>query len=74
MNPDLSNKALKQIEALCEAGCSQVYQLLDKAKKGESVEQLADFNGTEVELIIDELNQIMSVYETPNEDSQSEIK
>ena len=74
MNPNLSSKAQKQIETLCEAGCSQVYQLLDKAKKGESVELLADFNRTEVELIIDELNQLMSVYETSNDDNQSEIK
>ena len=74
MNPDLSSKALKQIEDLCESGCSQINTMLDKAKKGENVEQLADFNQAEAALIIDELNEIMSVYETSNDDEQSEIK
>ena len=63
MNPDLSKKALDRIEALCKQGCSDVNQLLEKAKNGNRIEELSDFNRSEIEQIIDELDQIMSIYD-----------
>lgn len=62
MNPELTKKAIQQIESLCEQGCTEINQILEKAHNGEDVEQLSDFDKTEVQQIIDELDQIMSVY------------
>jgi hypothetical protein len=60
MTPD--KKIQAQIEELCGLGCTQVNQLIDDAKKGKEIDVLADFNQTEVSLIIEELTLIMSVY------------
>ncbi len=63
MNPDLSKKAMDKIEALCGQGCSDVNQLLERAKNGNCIEELSDFNHSEIKQIIDELDQIMSIYD-----------
>ena len=63
MNPDLSKKALNKIEVLCGKGCSDVNQLLERAKDGKLIEELAEFSHVEIKQILDELEQIMSVYE-----------
>lgn len=63
MNPDLSKKARDKIEALCELGCSKVNQLLEKAGNGNEIEELSEFSSSEKNLIIDELDEIMSVYD-----------
>jgi hypothetical protein len=63
MHPDLSPKAIKTIETLCELGCKQVNQLISDANDGKEIEDLADFEASEVRMIIDELRQIMSVYD-----------
>jgi hypothetical protein len=63
MNPDLSKKAIKKIESLCELGCTQVNQLLEKAEKGNDIEELSGFSKAEMRLIINELVEIMSVYD-----------
>ena len=63
MHPDLSPKAIKTIETLCELGCTQVNQLISDAKNGKEIENLADFEPVEARLIIDELRHIMSVYD-----------
>ncbi|NOQ89778.1 MAG: hypothetical protein GQ549_02415 [Gammaproteobacteria bacterium] len=71
MNPDLSEKALNKIESLCELGCTSVKQILDDANGGKKIEQLAEFNDTEIRLIIVELDQIMSVYVKDSHDKDS---
>jgi repressor of nif and glnA expression len=63
MNPDLSKKVSSKIELLCEAGCTQVNQVLEKAGNGEIIEELAEFNAHEIEQIVIELTNIMAVYE-----------
>ncbi|MBT8118381.1 MAG: hypothetical protein KJN89_01580 [Gammaproteobacteria bacterium] len=63
MNPDLSKKAVNKIESLCQLGCTQVNELLEKAEKGHDIEELSGFSKTEISMIIDELIEIMSVYE-----------
>jgi len=63
MNQDLSEKVSIKIELLCGAGCSQVNQILKKAGNGEAIEELAEFNETEIAQIIIELSNIMAVYE-----------
>ncbi len=68
MHPDLSENAIKKIEGLCAQGCSQVNQLLDRAKNGEVITELNEFNHSETKLIIKELDQIMSIYQSDNAD------
>ena len=63
MNPDLSKKAIKKIESLCKQGCTQVNQLLEKAEKSNDIEELSGFTKAEMSMIIDELIEIMSVYD-----------
>jgi len=63
MNPDLSKKVSIKIELLCEAGCTQVNQVLEKAGNGAIIEELAEFNAHEIEQIVIELTNIMAVYE-----------
>ena len=62
MNPNLSKKAVDKIEALCGKGCSDVNQVLEMAKDGKLLEELAEFSHAEIKQILDELEQIMSVY------------
>lgn len=63
MNSDHSEKVAHQLEALCRRGCSHVNQILEKAKNGKVIEELADFEPDEIEQIIHELDHIMSVYD-----------
>jgi hypothetical protein len=63
MNPDLSQKAIDTIESLCQLGCTQVNQLIDDAKNGKDIKELAGFSHSEQDMIIDELGDIMSVYD-----------
>jgi len=63
MNPDLSQRAIETIESLCKLGCTQVNQLIDDAKNGKDIKQLAEFSHSEQDMIIDELDEIMSVYD-----------
>ncbi len=62
MNPELSKKALEKIETLCSHGCSEVNKLLERAKNGNHIEELSEFDHDEIKQILDELDQIMSVY------------
>ena len=43
MKPDHSNKVAKKIESVCEQGCSEVNQLLKKAKNSNNIEELSEF-------------------------------
>lgn len=64
MKPEHSNKITEKIESVCEQGCSEVNELLKKAENGNNIGELSGFSETEIEQIIDELNEIMSVYDT----------
>jgi uroporphyrinogen-III decarboxylase len=78
MNPDLSKKTTDKItakiEALCEQGCSQVNQLLEKSANGNDIEELSEFSTSEINQIIDELSQIMSVYKSDKTDNDTGFK
>ena len=69
MNPNFSKKISHKIEALCAQGCTQVNQLLENAANEKNIVELAEFNDLERKQIIDELTQIMSVYNTDNIDT-----
>ena len=72
MTTNLSKKVSSKIEALCAQGCTQVNQLLEKAKNGKNIVELTEFNDSESKQIIDELTQIMSVYNTDDNDSDAD--
>lgn len=63
MKPEHSKKVAKKIESVCGQGCSEVNELLKKAKNSHNIEELAEFSSTEIQQIIDALNEIMSVYD-----------
>lgn len=63
MHPDLSPQAISIIEKLCAEGCSSVNDLLENVRNGQRIEALDGFQDNEVGLIIEELTQIMAVYE-----------
>ncbi len=64
--PELSKKTINKIEELCEKGCTQINALLKKTKKDNKLAELSDFTDSEINQIIDELEQIMSVYDDDN--------
>ncbi len=74
MPPKYSKKVAHKIEALCAQGCIEVNQILENAKKGKSITVLAEFNDSESKQIIDELAQIMSIYDSDNNDTNISIK
>lgn len=63
MNPDLSEKVVAKIEALCTLGCSQVNDILQQPMKNNDSEEWSDFTETEKTQILHELKNIMSVYD-----------
>jgi len=63
MNPNLSEKVLKKIEAICTQGCTQVNELLQQDLENTKNNELADFTETERAQILLELKNIMSVYD-----------
>ncbi len=73
MTPERYKIVSHQIESLCEQGCNQVSELLDKAENGSDISELSEFSRNEVNVIIDELSEIMSVYDK-HEDTQNSDK
>ena len=71
MNPNLSKKVSSKIEELCAHGCTRVNQLLENVKSGENIVERSEFNDAEIRQIIDELTQIMSVYNTDNDNNDA---
>lgn len=67
MKPDRSSKVAIKIESVCEQGCSEVNQFLKKAENSNNIEELSEFSKTEIQQIIDELSEIMSVYDIDND-------
>lgn len=63
MKADHSKKVAKKIESICEQGCSEVDNFLKKAENSKNIEELSEFSKTEIKQIIDELSEIMSVYD-----------
>ena len=66
MSPEPSRKVASKIEALCEQGCTQINQLLEKAENGKNIKELSEFSSSEINQIINELGEIMSVYNDNN--------
>ena len=74
MNPNLSPKLISRIESLCSLGCSQVNDILARAKTSQSINELSDLSTTEIEQVLEELEQIMSVYDSSNESISADFK
>lgn len=71
MKQHLPEKITHKVEAICVQGCRHVNQLLEQAKNGTPIEELSEYNESEIKQIINELEHIMSVYDnkscTPGE-------
>ncbi len=65
MTPERYKVVSHQIESICEQGCEQVSKLLDQAETGNDINELSEFSRNEVSVIIDELSEIMAVYDKP---------
>jgi hypothetical protein len=72
MNSDHSDKVAHKIEDLCKQGCTHVNQILEKARNGNTIEELSDFGRSEIEQIINELGKIMSVYDNHSSDNNND--
>jgi len=66
MTQNLPDKIIHKIEAICELGCTHVNQLLTAARNGAEIEELSAYSQSEIKQIINELEQIMSVYDDKN--------
>ena len=53
----------QSIEALCKKGCGSVREAIEALERGEDVVGMAAFDESERELILNELREIMSVYQ-----------
>ena len=53
----------QSIEALCQQGCRSVMEAITALEQGEEVAGMAAFNGQERDLILNELREIMAVYQ-----------
>jgi hypothetical protein len=73
MTPERYKVVSHQIESICEQGCNQVNKLLDQAENGSEISELSEFSRNEVSVIIEELSEIMTVYDKP-ENSQNNDK
>ena len=74
MNAKLSKKAINTIESLCGLGCTRVNQILEDVQNGSEITELNEFNASEKEMIIGELDQIMSVYIVDNTEDHTDSK
>lgn len=70
MNPDYSSKVSNKIEELCKLGCTQVNRILEKSQSGDEIEELSEFDQAEIRQIINELGNIMSVYDKNSSDNK----
>jgi len=59
-----------KIEAICAQGCTEVNLLLKRAGQGKRIQTLSTFSDAEICQIIEELTEIMSVYENKPPDQQ----
>lgn len=73
MISELPEKITDKIEALCEQGCTQINQILDRAENGSEIIELSEFSKSEVKQIINELIEIMSVYENKNSPTEKKL-
>ena len=63
---DLPENITDKIESICEQGCMQINQLLNTAENSNEIEELSEFSQSELKQIINELEDIMSIYENSN--------
>ncbi len=51
------------LEKLCKKGCRSVWGYIDTLEDGRQLAETRDLNPYEVELLVDELKEVMAVYE-----------
>ena len=63
MNPDLSDDARTAVESICGLGCDRVNEIIDALESGDSVQETAGLDRSDRHLVLQELKEIMSVYD-----------
>jgi hypothetical protein len=60
----LDNEKLQHIiEHICAAGCERVYEVIANMESQQNIEETAQLNTQESEIVLQELKTIMAVYE-----------
>lgn len=63
MNPDLSDDARSAVESICALGCERVNEIIDALESGCSVRETAGLARSDRSRVLQELKEIMSVYD-----------
>ena len=67
MNPDLPEHVKSAIEKLCTLGCTRVNEIIAQLETGNTVDEIEHLDPQELQSVLHELKQIMSVYDISNE-------
>lgn len=59
----LPEHLLKTVELICESGCEQVNQTIDRLQHHQDTEPTRDLNAEERQQVLKALRNIMSVYD-----------
>jgi hypothetical protein len=51
-----------RVEGICERGCRQVWDAIDRLEQGQDLPETADLSGAERAWILAELKSVMAVY------------
>lgn len=63
MNPDLPAHLQSMVESICELGCTRVNEIIAALESDIHVEETSDLDKTDRQRVLDELKQIMAIYE-----------
>ena len=63
MSTDLPDHLRTAVESICELGCERVNQIIADLESGRAVAETAEFSGSDQHRVLQELKDIMSVYD-----------
>ena len=69
MNKDLPEHVQTVVELLCETGCQRVNDIIEILEKGADVKNTAALSEKERKQVLEELKNVMSVYDEDEEEN-----
>ncbi len=63
MSADLPDHLRTAVESICELGCERVNEVIADLESGRTVAETAEFSGPDQHRVLQELKDIMSVYD-----------
>jgi len=63
-----SESTYRCIEAICQSGCLAVRAVIESLEGGQAIPQTEGMSPEQIDLILNELKAVMSVYDEPCED------